>query len=376
MISLILLKKSKVRNLLFFFIFLLTFIFNDNCRKTTINIWPQEEIILSDMILKLQLIISPKGGDQYNFSSPISFETDVEGNIYVLDNIKNKIFVSSKEGKFITFIKVPNKFKKYRIVPIDISVDDNREGIIYLLCAIRIKAENLIFEYDKKWKYLFNIKFRSKHLFYAQNSIYITDNSYAGQFLIYRCSKEKKVISAFGKILTKSKNDRKSDLTTINEVNFVVDQEGNVILAYKFKPKLVKYSPKGEILFEVNFFPEIKNKKPPIVPVVIRKEILQVEKTSRGSRASGRFVIRGEEYPICYDLAADSKGNLFLLIARDHQKKESCELYRFNPSGKLIEKVRILFPTSNIEIDKFNNFYFLSTSVNRKIYKYYKIKDK
>jgi len=53
----------------------------------------------------------------------------------------------------------------------------------------------------------------------------------------------------------------------------------------------------------------------------------------------------------------------------DIDKEELCSLYKFDPSGKLEQKVALPIDCGRLFIDSSNNFYFLSDITNL-VYKY------
>jgi hypothetical protein len=71
-----------------------------------------------------------------------------------------------------------------------------------------------------------------------------------------------------------------------------------------------------------------------------------------------------------FDVAVAPDGWIHLLVSRDFAKNESCSLFQFDASGKLIGASGLSFSCSRLLIDKTGRFYFLSQMETGYLYRY------
>ncbi len=286
----------------------------------------------------------------------------------------------SSSGNFLKYLDLQSILNipiKGQIVLDEMALDRTTNESIYVLGQVDNSRGKIIYEISKKGELesFFNIPFLTPNkLLYGQGFVFLPENGYYGDYLIYKYSKYGNLVSAFGEISDKTDKRNRISRKSENDVNLASDKNGNIFVAYRFKPKVKKYSIEGESLLEFEYDPVINNKKSPVVGVLLSKETIYREQTEEGGIAVGKFAFGLEEYPVCYDIVVDNEGNIFLLVAKDHKKKESCDLYKFDQSGKFIEKCELPVPCTKVLIDNSNNFYFLSPSMTRLVYKFSPLK--
>jgi hypothetical protein len=305
------------------------------------------EIKFKNFTLSNTLILGTGEDKNNTFNSPSAVGVDKKGNIYIVDKGNHRIQVFSNSGKYIRTIGRGGDVKFS--FPRDLILDD--EDNIYVVNYDNRRIQ--ILSNEGKILNSFKVSFYPDQIVVDKTFIYLYV-VLEGKHLIYKYSKNGKFISGFSKI--------SKGIDFHNRVNLCFDSSGNLYLAYRFLPKVKKYSPEGELLMEFEYKPSIKNQQPPLK--IITKKI------EKRGRFFATGMVRGKTYPICYDIAVDGLGIIYLLVASDHKKDEICTLYRFDPSGNLLEKAALPIPCGKIYIDTSNNFYFLSQVVNMLVYKY------
>ncbi len=135
-----------------------------------------------------------------------------------------------------------------------------------------------------------------------------------------------------------------------SSVNFEVDKENNIILAYEFKDLIKKINSHGEVIFEKSLLGRVKLEYMPEK----RKE---------------SFLPRKIVY---VDLAVDNDGNIFVL-GGDYTANPRRDIYLLDKSGNLMGIFTIPEPSHKIYIDH-NNFLYTRCDEGMGIKKYRMLK--
>lgn len=325
-----------------------------------------DEIRLKDSTLKLSLVLGA-GKHEYNKLWPSMLDVDKEGNIYVLERKNHRILVFSSSGERIKTIgQEGKKHGEFSLVS-DLTFDDENNLFVAEYENQRIQ----IFSKQREFLNSFKVPFYPGRIVTDNQFLYITVRHVTQvDYLVYKYTKDGKLISGFGDVKKRPRSalydfekrrQAAIDNLSYNFVYLSSDLKGNVYVVHRFLPKIKKYSGEGNILMESEYQTSIKNKKPPIVT-----EIISVVRS--GQRGQKKATAR--HFPVCYDIATDTSGTIYLLVATDHNQDQKCALYRLDPEGNLLEKIHLPILCGRMHIDSFNNFYFLSPGVDRLVYKY------
>lgn len=322
-------------------------------------------IKFKSLTLILNLILG-RGEDKNNkFNNPQGIGVDEKNNIYVVDSGNDRIQVFSDSGEYIkTFGYEDGEGEKFSR-PLDLAFDNNN---LYVADSGNKRIQ--VFSKHGKSLYSFKIPFIPDKLFTDRNFIYISERTiYSTMFLVHKYSKNGKFILGIGHMV---KKDDIQSRVIHNAVNFATDIKGDIYMAYKFLPIVKKYSPEGELLMEFEYQPSIKNKRLPIETKIVKKEITEVTRMYINTKVKGNVLMEVQTYPVCRDIAIDSFGTIYLLVASDHSIDESSALYKLDSKGNLLEKADLPILCGKIYIDRSNNFFFVSPKVSI-VFKYISI---
>lgn len=341
-----------------------------NSNNLNFDLKEKNKIEFEDFYLDINLILNKEGDKKNSFNSPSDLAVDRSGNIYIVERGQNEIFIYSRDGNFIRNIGNKNNERKkfYSIYHLTINDENN----LYISDYQKKQKNGWIKTLSKEGNLLnsFETGIIPDQLIIDKKNIYVSDLVCSSDYIIYKFLDNGKIISGFGKVERKSNG--KFDYI-YNKVRISSDKKGNVYLAYGFFPKVEKYSPDGKLLLRFEFKPSIKNKKQPLEIETISHEIIG----DNEKKSSIRVGKMAKEYPVCFDIAIDQLGMIYLLIPSDHSKRERCTLYCFDQFGKFLEKADIPFYCRNMFIDNENNFYFISPEVTKSVIRTTKIyKDK
>ncbi|GEM_PF-659500 len=336
------------------------------------NLIPAEkfsEIRLNSSLLKPAFILGKKINQGNEFNSPTALAVDKNGRIYVSERENHKVHVFSREGEYLHYVEC--------FYPEDIVVDGS--GNLYVLEIIPEKKSGYVKKWSNDGTFLnmeVQVPFDSKQIVCWEGCIFVSScvvlPGRIWEYNIYKISQDGTNLTNVRKVVGEEPNRLRR--TAQNETLFCLDRNGNLIVAYRFLPKVEIFNLQGECISYFEYRPEIKNKKKPIVLVLLEKKITYVEKTEEGEKGFGEFVYGDKEYPVCLDVICDGEGNILLLVARNHNKEEACDLYTFDISGKLLAKVELPIPCKKIYKDFYQRFYFLSPSVAKAVFVYERVK--
>jgi hypothetical protein len=134
------------------------------------------------------------------------------------------------------------------------------------------------------------------------------------------------ILNSKGKIKRELRySDKKSHLLT-DVVNFDLDSQGNLYLAYNYQDKIEKFDPEGRKIWSIEML-SIKN---------IKREKI------------GQFLLPTKF--VYKDIALDSSGNLFIL-GGSFSKNPSCDVYVLSPEGKRLTTITLPDSSHCIYID-------------------------
>jgi len=347
------------RTLLFFLlIFALGYLFSCGTQSSSLETSLKDKNIhvinFRDFTLYLDFILGTDNNKNSGFRNPSSVALDSLKNIYVADKGNNRIQVYSRTGKYMRTIddEMVKELRGLDVYSVDIDKEDN----IYVSAGNRRRRikKILILSSNGELIDFFNTKFMPGKLSLYKNSIYIHQLLDSTEYLVHQCSKSGEIIKSYDKGLGASLVKKNASIS--------VDYRGNIYIAYEFFPTVREYSPEGKRLLEFEYEPSIKNKKPPHQTISE-----SMARTSDPSQVL--YSVEMKSFPVCYDTAVDKNGMIYLLVAVNHDKDELCSLYKFDPSGKLEQKVALPIYCGRLFIDSSSNFYFLSDITNL-VYKY------
>lgn len=354
--------KIKVIN--FFFIWILISVGFFNCinsrishstsdnifRKTDIN-----EIKFRDFVLVLRLVIG-NSNKSNTFDYPSAIASDGRQFIYIADKKRNLINIFTHNGEFIKTVGKEGNRKGEFSSPIDIQVDN--DNCLYVSDSRNKRIQ--ILSLEGKFINLFKVQFYPGQIIQTDKFLYVSPYS-LGKYPLYKYSKKNgKLLSLLGRKSRGTLGDEQIQ----NQANLAIDKK-YIYLAYRFLPKVMIFTSEGNLINQFEYNPIIKNRQKPFVKRITEKKRI----------SAYEVYMKGEvrKYPICYDMAIDIYGFLYLLIAADHAKDEICAIYRFSASGDLLDRVDIPFHSGKIYIDSSNNFYFISPGITKLLYIFFKV---
>jgi hypothetical protein len=356
----------KGRFSFFFALFIFNFLFRIN--HPVINLVPilysdNQEIKFStiSLVKKLALGIIPKKNS--TFQAPVSLAVDKNGNIYVLDRESSRIPIYSQSGEFIGAIANKKNGKELYSQALDLSFDE-KEGLFLLDYNKKIKKAYLrMASREGDLLKSFELPFFPNQLAISKENIFISDRSCSKDHLIYVFSGDGQVVRGIGDIY---RSDDVEAFLFLNMVMISSDQIGNLYLANRYLPKVKIYSADGKLLREFEFQPQIKRKRSPFESIFIKK----VDHFKELAYTYPQLRVAKKEYPVCLDIAVDSSGMIYLLVASDHSLEERCALYCFDQAGRFIESVDLPVRCSRMSIDRRGDFFFISQAATKSVIRY------
>jgi len=293
--------------------------------------------------LTIDLILGAGPEPENIFKYPYSLAVDRNGRIYVADRGNKRIQVFNSKGLFQVTIGGPRSRFVKLTYPRAIALD--RDGRIFIGDTFMSKSwiirlnEDLRFEKKLKMSY------------YAAQ-IGLTDKAIIVGLKDRRSSSNAHIIDYEGRTITTIDPVARDTILWKSRVNVVMSPSGNVFMAHEFLPRVRKFSPQGDLLLDFTFKPLTKNYKEPETGIF------------------GNIRNDGVHQLLCYDIAVDLNGFIYLLISTVFTENELCSLYQFDSSGLLLRTAELPFPCGRLFIDHAGNFYFLSQMVTGLLYKY------
>lgn len=291
------------------------------------------KISFKDMTLVVDLILGNSKNENESFARPSSVAVDDDRQIYVADYNRSRIAIFSATGDYLRTVGGTEKEDLKFLGPASICLDT--DGTLYVSDVgknskriISISKEGIIVK-------SFTTQYSAWRIFVFNKTI-ITLNRIS-EFNILTYSFAGDLVSKYDDVTNIEEEKARTCLT--------VDKDGSLYVSRTFIPLVKKYSAQGKELFSFEYNPIVAHKK----------EAIQIERTTRG-RA---FIFTGHENPVCLDVAVDSAGFIYLLVARDHEQPGLCALWKFNPSDRSFEVADLPFRCGKLRIDKYDNFYFI-----------------
>jgi hypothetical protein len=318
-----------------------TYVFGVQSRIETMS-----DIKIGNKNLIFDLILGTGPSTENKFKYPYSLAVDKQGRIYVADRGHRRIQVFNRDGSYFTSIgrSGPNRLKL--TFPKALAVDGNN----------RLYVGDMAL--NNGWLYVLNEDFKlDKRLkspcLIAQ--IGIVDDKFVLATKARNTDANVFILDSQGQLVS-SLDPVMGSILASSRVNAVVGPSGFIILASEFssRVRVRKFAIKGEMLLDFSYPLSIKNYKEHQISVL-------------GDE--------GVQIPLCYDVAVDGEGAIYLLVSNDYSVNESCSLMKFNSEGALADSVEIPFLCSRLFIDRFGNFYFLSIMETGFLYRYRPIKE-
>lgn len=304
------------------------------------------DITIGNKKLIFDLILGTGPSPENKFKYPYSMAIDKQGRILVADRGNRRIQVFNQDGSYATTIGRTAPSKLRLTYPKAVAVDGNN----------RVYVGDIASFYG--WLYVLNEDFhldrriespcRIAQIGFIGDKIVLTTKARNTDANVFILDSQGQLVSSLdpvtGVVLASSR------------VNAVIDPSGFIILASEFSPRVRvrKYAVTGEMLLDFSHPLSIKNFK---------------------DHQIGVLGDEGVQNPLCYDVAVDREGAIYLLVANDYSINESCRLLKFNLDGTFADSVEIPFLCSRLFIDRTGDFYFLSIMETGFLYRYRPGKD-
>lgn len=180
-----------------------------------------------------------EGTRNVHFASPVSVDTDKDGNIFVSDSIQRRVYAFAKDGRYLMTIGDDNTFQR----PTGIAINKTA-GLLYVVDTIACK----IHAYTTKGQYKFSFGGRGiedgrfnypTFMVISKNGeLYVSDTL---NFRIQVFDKNGRFISKFGKL-----GDGTGDFS--NPRGIALDSEGNIYVVDTLLEAVQIFDKKGQLL--------------------------------------------------------------------------------------------------------------------------------
>jgi len=309
----------------------------------------QVPIHFKGLTLVPNLILGNSTAENESFGTPSSVAADYAGRLFVADFTKKKILIYSEDGKFLDTIGDKPKAKVEFDGPRSIFIDSS--GNLFIADSSRAIKRNRIITLSEDGELIssFKIPMVPQKIIAHGGSVFVNQRMSSYPCNIYEFSFNGKKIGEYENVEGLEEEKAVAGMT--------IDKDGFIYSAGRFIPVVRRYSMEGRLISTHEYQPKIKNR----VDDPIQLTVFSGVQTAKGVL----FRSEGREYPVCWDIAVDGRGFIYLLVARDHKKEQFCALFRFDPSFQVIEEVDLPFLCSRIYIDSSNRFYFFSPGITR-----------
>ncbi len=299
------------------------------------------EVRLPGLTLTLDLTLGTSKDAAESFLEPRSIAVDKEHRIFVADYANKAIKVFSTDGKLVETIGGSER-KPIRLDgPWSVCFDER--DVLYISDFTRAKREIIALSPERRRLRSFSARYPPHRILAFGESIFASTT--AGDYNIQKYSESGSIETQLD--LVSGMEEEKA------ATEFTMDRDGNFYLGRKFVPLVKKLAPDGKEISSFEYQPVIANRKP-------ANEMSFKFSGMRGGATI--FSATGDKNPVCYDIAVDSQGFQYLLVALDHAQSELCALWRIDPDNKLLGSARLPFWCSRIHIDRFDQFYFAGSS--------------
>ena len=318
-----------------------------------------------EYILKEELTIGDKGGEETILARIKDISVDSEGNIYILETKIREVRIFNKKGEFIRSVARKGQGPGELILPTDILVDDKNK-MIYITDRKGKKIS----------KYHLNGEFDSdiKTNFYYPYALSINPN---GDFLVLCTSekRDKEGIHSFYKIIKMTRESKiLGQSIELPEFKMVVINNDNFTFSFN-QP----YAAKGLIhlknyghyfyyafsdKYEINVFDTDFNKiriirMPDSEKISVTKQDEKKfieDHLNMGKRKKrldlykkiAEYFKFPKYYPILYELWEDDEGRL---LVKTFSKDDKAQIDVFNSKGVFVKKMIVHNPKEEISID-------------------------
>jgi len=315
--------------------------YDDICRSS------QEKaasvIHIRNMVLSLDLVLGTGPQPENKFKFPYSLAVDGEGRILVVDRGNRRIQVFDTNGKFLMTMGGKNKRIVKFALPKAVAVD--REGRLFIGDNSGSRAQLIILDKEYHFDKKFRLPYEASQIGFANGWIIVGTKSRRSSANVYLIDPEGRIVGT----IDECPNEVELWKT---RANVALDLKGRVFLANEFSPDVRAYSAEGNLILEFRYQPLTKNFRFP------------------EPHLSGGVLDEGVHRFLCYDLAVDRDGFIYLLVSTDFKVNEMCSLYVFDPAGLFLEAVNLSFPCGRIYIDRSGRFYFLSQMETGFLYRF------
>lgn len=301
------------------------------------------EIRIGNKILALDLVLGTGPEPENRFKFPYSLAVDGEGRILVADRGNRRIQIFNAEGKFVQTIGGRKRIGVYLALPKAVALDD--AGNIYVGDYSARRARLLILDHDGRFIKEVQLPYEASQIGFFNGQLFIGTKSMLSSANIY-------LIGPDGRVTGKIDECSAEAALWETRVNVTCAPDGRIFLANEFLPAVRAYSPTSKLDLESRYKFLTKNYKHP------------------DPSMAGGVVDEGVHQLLCYDIAVESDGSIYLLVSTDWKANETCSLYMFDPLGRFREAVNLSFPCSSLRIDRSGRFYFLSQMLTGCLYRY------
>jgi len=301
------------------------------------------DLNIGDIHLSFDLILGTGPASENIFKYPYSLAVDQEGRIYVSDRGNKRIQIFSRDGKFLNTIGGAHNRVVKLVYPKAIAIDP--DGRLFIGDSSMGREWLTSLKKDLTFDKKIEVPYGAAQIgFYDGNIVFLTKDrvSTANIFIV---DHDGKTASILDKV-------PKNTILAASRVNADIEASSGIYLAHEFTRRVREISFTGETLLEFTYLPLTKNYKPPQTGIM------------------GDTIYYGTEQPICYDVATDKAGNIYLLVSTDYLVNEKCALCQFDVAGRLIDSIEVPFLCSRLLLDDVGNFYFLSQMETGLLYRY------
>lgn len=301
------------------------------------------KIRLADRTLSLDLVLGAGPKPENRFRLPYAMAIDREGRIFVTDRGNRRVQIFDSEGQFVRTIGGRKNIGVRLSLPKSVALDGF--GNVYIGDRSARGARLVVIDRDGRLVKSLQVPFEASSIGIVQDQLFIGTKETRSSANIY-------FIGPDGNVARKIEECSPESAFWETRVNAACAADGRIFLASEFLPAVRVYAPSGSLEMEFRYAPLTKNYARP------------------DPWMAGGIVDEGVHRVLCYDVAVDSEGSIYLLVSADWKANELCRLYRFDPLGDFQEAVDLGFPCGNLEIDDAGRFYFLSQMATGCLYRF------
>jgi len=277
---------------------------------------------------------------RYLFLMPLEVVEDAQGNLLVLD--KGQVHIYDRQGKFLSVLDVQEKGGCCG-EPSDIALD--RRGNIFL-CYPNMK---LVQGFDREGNRI--CRFSAKKgtpmqiAIDSHGNFYLNEVGPEAEDILYKYNPDGNLLAGFGgpeepKPMAVAKDAPEDFRKIMAAQGFLgIDSKDNIYFAFRTSYVLRKYSPSGELLWEV---------KP--------KEELVLSRPKEGA------------YHLVGDMEVTPEGRVFVLRIAPGGKEQKADIW--GSDGKLIDSFKLLERYFGFGLGRQSTIYFIENVIYRKIDKF------